>query len=637
VARGGDAAVRRVAGHTAGGAGIYSSGGALTLAGATIANNQAGGGRGGDSSGIIYHAGSGGSASGAGLYASGGALDISGSTIANNRAMGGRGGDGGSYFSTRSSITVLLGGAGGAAQGCGLYVNGGSLTVASSTIASNQGTGGPGGVNGVPGPSVGGGLYTSSGAGTPTVTGSTLSGNSASDGGGIFNDGTLAVSNSTLSGNNSAVGGGINNHTGTLTVSNSTLSGNSAGLAGGGISNVGTLTVSTSTLSGNSASAVNGWGGGIANSYPGTLTVSNSTLSGNSAYTYGGGICTYTFTASPVTLTNVTLTANRANTGGGSSHGGGLYVRESSGSPVLHNTLIAGNFRGTTGTTRDDVFGALNPGGDYNLIGDGTGMTGLSNGVNGNLVGTAAAPIDPLLGPLQDNGGPTQTMALLPGSPALNAGDPNQLGVADQRGVPRSGGVNIGAYQASATAFVLTAPDTAQPGVPFDVTVTAVDPFGQAAVGYRGTVTFHTGDPDPGVVLPADYPFTPEDGGTHTFAAGVTLVTPGDQTLTVTDTADDTVRGGAVVTVGGPAPGAGPHMPGRPPGGSPAGTAPARPPTRGEPSAQELAARERWWASSHEADDAWVRVSQMSEQTPGEPGAWWADLFGGEGRRGSVW
>jgi hypothetical protein len=82
---------------------------------------------------------------------------------------------------------------------------------------------------------------------------------------------------------------------------------------------------------------------------------------------------------------------------------------------LLHDTLIAGNFRGATGTTPDDVYGSLNPGGDYNLIGDGTGMTGLVNGVNGNQVGTADHPIDPRLGPLADNGGPILTHALLPG------------------------------------------------------------------------------------------------------------------------------------------------------------------------------------------------------------------------------
>jgi hypothetical protein len=75
-------------------------------------------------------------------------------------------------------------------------------------------------------------------------------------------------------------------------------------------------------------------------------------------------------------------------------------------------------------------------------------------------VGTAASPIDPRLGPLQDNGGPTQTMALLSGSPALNAGDPTQRGATDQRGVVRAGGVNIGAYQDSGSALILIDPAT---------------------------------------------------------------------------------------------------------------------------------------------------------------------------------
>jgi hypothetical protein len=141
----------------------------------------------------------------------------------------------------------------------------------------------------------------------------------------------------------------------------------------------------------------------------------------------------------------------------------------------------------------------------------------------------------------------------LPGSPALNAGDHRQLGLLDQRGIARRGGVNIGAYQASAIAFLLDAPATIPAGVPFDVTVTAVDPFGQVAVGYSGTVTFCTTDTDPGVVLPADYTFTLDDGGMHTFTdtglGEITLVTAGDQVLTVTDTADATITGSATVTV----------------------------------------------------------------------------------------
>jgi hypothetical protein len=332
-----------------------------------------------------------------------------------------------------------------------------------------------------------------------------------------------------------------------VTVSNSTLSGNTAYTSGGGIFNFDTLTVSNSTLSGNSAvgnSAVGTFseGGGIFNFV--TLTVSNSTLSGNTAY-FGGGIYNDGTVPTTLTLTNVTVTANRANIGGG------LFVYPNGGSLwLLHNTLIGGNFRGATGTTRDDVHGPLNAGGDYNLIGDGSGMTGLQNGAGGNLVGSASVPIDPLLGPLQDNGGPTETMALEAGSPALNAGDPGQLGVPDQRGVVHSGGVNIGAYQASASAFVLTdLPNSTTAGTPLDVTITAVDPFGQTALGYRGTATFSTSDTNPAVLLPANYPFTAGDNGRHTFPAGVTLVTAGSQTVTAADTATSAITGNATVAV----------------------------------------------------------------------------------------
>jgi hypothetical protein len=217
------------------------------------------------------------------------------------------------------------------------------------------------------------------------------------------------------------------------------------------------------------------------------------------------------------------------------------------GSPVLHNTLIAGNFSGATGTSGDDVLGALDPSSDDNLIGNGTLMTGLSNGVNGNLVGSGASPIDPVLGPLQDNGGPTQTMALGYGSPALNAGNPAQLGVADQRGVVRSGGVNIGAYQASASTFVVTAPAMVTAGTPFDLAVRAVDALGQTAAGYLGTVHFSSADGQ--AVLPGDYHFTDGDGGVHDFTSPVTLKTAGPQTVTATDTGTGSITGSTSVTV----------------------------------------------------------------------------------------
>jgi hypothetical protein len=152
--------------------------------------------------------------------------------------------------------------------------------------------------------SSGGGIYNE---GTLTVNNSTLSGNAATNGGGISNfDGTLTVTVSTISGNTAINGGGISNFDGTLTVSNSTLSGNAAAV-GGGISNTGTLTVNNSTLSGNAATN----GGGISNT--GTLTVNNSTLSGNAA-TNGGGI--YNFDGT-LTVTVSTISDNTATNGGG--------------------------------------------------------------------------------------------------------------------------------------------------------------------------------------------------------------------------------------------------------------------------------------------------------------------------------
>jgi hypothetical protein len=539
---GGDASLRTVPGHNAFGGGIYSTGGALTLAGATIANNQAHGGRGGDHDGR-YPAGAGGSAGGGGLYATGGSVDISASMLASNRATGGGGGDGvvtcfGSYC-TRSGN----GGSGGEGLGGGLYVNGSALTISTSTIATNQGTGGSGGAYGYGGSGLGAGLYnggtltvsnsTLSGNsatgpgggidsfGTLTVSNSTLSGNSASNGGAIWNAGTLTVSDSTLSGNtagqngagietggaltvmgstlsgNSAgySGGGIYNY-GTVTVSHSTLSGNSATgtyVGGGGINNYGTLTVSNSTLSGNSASY---YGGGIFNNFFGTLTVSNSTLSGNSApYGYGGGIDTYS--SYRVTLTNVTLTANRAGIGGGLDVLPGSFVF-----PVLHNTLIAGNFLGATGATPDDVYGSLDPGSDSNLIGDGTGMTGLHNGVNGNQVGSASAPIDPLLGPLADNGGPTLTHALLSGSPAIDAGNNAYATDWGQRGpgYPRivNGIIDIGAFEVQAPA---ASRPTRQP-LPDPMPLQALGMAGGPLLGQPPTLTADpiplpgTGTPD---------------------------------------------------------------------------------------------------------------------------------------------
>jgi hypothetical protein len=191
--------------------------------------------------------------------------------------------------------------------------------------------------------------------------------------------------------------------------------------------------------------------------------------------------------------------------------------------------------------------------------------------------------LDPMLGPLQDNGGPTPTMALLPGSPAVDAGDNTGAPDFDQRGpgFPRivGGTIDIGAFEVQigpAIHFALSSPAEVTSGMSFDVTVTALDAYGHTAVGYLGTVTFSSTDTDSGVVLPANYAFTANDQGIHTFAGGFTLITVGMQNLTATDLVDNSITGSATVTVN-PGPGA-------PPGGGglsgPRANAPIVPVTR---------------------------------------------------------
>jgi CSLREA domain-containing protein len=234
-------------------------------------------------------------------------------------------------------------------------------------------------------------------ASTLTVSNTTFSGNSADDGGAIdVNDGTLFVTDCSFVGNSAAVyGGAIDNNMGTTTIVGSTFSGNSSGQYGGGVfNNYGDVAVTNSTFSGNSAALS---GGGLLN-YEGTMRVRNSTLSGNSAPS-GGGIL--------------------------NSTNGTLY---------LWNTIVAGSPSG--GDCLNDGTLATNT---HNLIEDGT----CSPAVTG----------DPMLGPLADNGGPTLTLALQLGSPAIDAGDDATCEATDQRGADRPLGAHcdIGAYEAEVT------------------------------------------------------------------------------------------------------------------------------------------------------------------------------------------
>jgi len=247
---------------------------------------------------------------------------------------------------------------------------------------------------------------------------------------GVVNFSGLTISNGQVPGGSSG-GGILNNSTAAVNITNSTLSNNSAGF-GGGILNfsTGVVNISNSTLNNNTASPS---GGGIFNNGTGTVNVTNSTISGNTA-SAGGGI--FNVQSGPINVTNSTITGNSAT--GPSGAGGGIH--NNSASPVINlsNSIVALNTAGIG----PDLVGPMTSQGN-NLIGKNDGSTGFTNGSNGDIVGTTAAPINPLLGPLANNGGPTQTHALLAGSPALDAGNnaavtnPPFSGVApftDQRG-----------------------------------------------------------------------------------------------------------------------------------------------------------------------------------------------------------
>ena len=355
------------------------------------------------------------------------------------------------------------------------FDGGAFLTVSNSTISDNSAT------------SDGGAILNTSGGGalavaSVTISNSILSGNTVAGGGGaIFNStlgqqATLMITNSTISGNSAGGGsGGISNLNGTVTVINSTISANSTGGGGGGISNKGgrgsaTLMVTNCTVGGNTA-ALNG--GGISNGADeggAALTISNSTISGNSA-NFGGGISNTggaQLAGEVVNVINSTISGNSADNGGGignaagvgdasevnvsnstlsgnwaTGNGGGVCNENAGGSTTLELSDIILN----TGNSGENIF---NDGGTVTSLGynlssdDGAGLlTGPGDQIN----------TDPMLGPLQNNGGPTFTHALLPGSPAIDAGNPNFTPPPfyDQRGpgYPRvfNGRIDIGSFE----------------------------------------------------------------------------------------------------------------------------------------------------------------------------------------------
>jgi predicted outer membrane repeat protein len=347
----------------------------------------------------------------------------------------------------------------------------------------------------------GGGIYTN--GGTVTLTNTTVSGNSATtDGGGIYaNGGTLSLSGSTISNNTATARGGgvLSSHSNVLTVDHSTLAGNS-GLRSGAVylgpQSTTTITLSTvsgntgdcsssfcgggiyawasdlrivdSTLSGNTASGTKDFQAGAVYLYNANATIVNSTITGNSAYGSGGTGNDYLAGAlwelhdsassqGSLTLVNTTVSGNTASASvsAGAYVGGGIAVGvQGTGGDVgvatLYNTIVTTNSPANT----DFVFkpSAATWTTAYNLLGSSQNIAAFNDPGNHNIFGDT-----PGLDLLQNNGGPTQTMALLAASPALQAGSPvlavfsGQTLNYDQRGVSfvrtLSGTIDIGAFE----------------------------------------------------------------------------------------------------------------------------------------------------------------------------------------------
>jgi len=302
-----------------------------------------------------------------------------------------------------------------------------SLALSNLTIEKGVGYTGGGGVDN---------------SGTLTVNKSNFYTNTALSGGAILNTGTAKINNTNFSGNSpyffghSASCGAIDNRS-TMTITASTFFNNYANnnlTSGGAICNGGTLTITRSTFSTNSSQGNNGGYGGAIYNYAGTLSVTNSTFSQNSATTSGGAIYSQGGT---VQISNSTFGTNPENMGGGgalSNAGSSVLIQNS----IVANSANGGNCAGTI--TSDG----------YNLSSDST--------CNFSSTGDLSNK-NPKLGALHKNGGPTETLALQKGSPALDAGNPagcrdfaGNLLKTDQRGLPRPGGAettgcDMGAYE----------------------------------------------------------------------------------------------------------------------------------------------------------------------------------------------
>ena len=340
------------------------------------------------------------------------------------------GGSGGSVVVVGAAATVVVDGVtvtGGRSLAGGGILVGGDLTLRNSMVTDNVVTGGN---------PRGGGLATFGGLASLTIENSTISNNvgeaiyyEVGNGGGVsVIDAELVIRDSTITGNS-------------VTTTNLDYPENHS--FGGGIAlRRSTLVMSDSVVSNNE---VHGEGGGI-RSLASTFDITNSTISGNLSWQ---GSAIFSLSIGPPqgtsSLKNVTIAHNRFIP---LFMAGWPSVR-SSGSLEIESSIIAANHMSLGGF---DINAGSYTSLGHNLIGRIQGS--IPSPGPTDLIGNSANPIDPVLGPLQDNGGPTFTHALLPGSPAIDSGNPLSFEPVDQRGVlrPRGSAPDIGAFELSVYA-----------------------------------------------------------------------------------------------------------------------------------------------------------------------------------------
>lgn len=365
--------------------------------------------------------------------------------------------------------------------------------------------------------------------GNLTVTGGYLpAGNGfGPKGAGILNAGTLTVFNSKIVGNrmeNNGYGIGVSN-IGTMNLLNSTVSGNlgtpamGPSIVGGGVSNEGSMNISGSTISSNIAR----YGGGIWNQQ-GVLTIQNSTIYGNTTRGAGGsGAGIYNFTGGIISLLNSTVAGNLASSS--SSQTGGITVTQNS-TINLNNSIVAGNVSEIQfqSTRISDISGAVNSQGN-NLISNAAESSGWT------IADLLNQPAN--LAPLDNYGGTTQTVALLPNSLAIDAGNNANASANDQRGSVRivNGIIDIGAFENNISILPANL-SKARTGVFYTQTLTATrlnslsfnldDVFGENSQNVSAPFTFSVALQSvlpPGLTLSAGGTIsgTPTRKGRYTF------------------------------------------------------------------------------------------------------------------------